>query len=87
MAKSTPATMRSLAVSKFCKPEDYEVMELPVPVIKNPGDVLVRVHAAIIATGDTQYARGVFKFFESTECVPTQDMHLLDAMTNPRRRE
>lgn len=69
MAKTTPTTMRSLAVGRFCQPDDYEVMELAVPAIKNPGDVLVRVHAAHIVTGDTQFAGGKFKWFESTKYV------------------
>ena len=86
MAKTTPATMRSLAIGKFCKPEDYEVMELPVPAIKNPGHVLVRVHAANITTGDTQYAGGMFRFFESAEYVPTlETFDEADQLINPSR--
>lgn len=59
---SIPKTMRSLAVTKYCKPADYEIMELPVPEITRPDEVLIRVHASGIATGDTQFAGGAAKF-------------------------
>ncbi|KAK4149867.1 GroES-like protein [Chaetomidium leptoderma] len=55
-------TMRSLAVRKYCQPSGYEVLELPVPTITKPDDVLIRVHAAGIMTGDTQMANGMFRF-------------------------
>ncbi|KAM7199712.1 GroES (chaperonin 10)-like protein [Naviculisporaceae sp. PSN 640] len=60
-------TMRSLAVRKYCKPADYEVMQLPLPVITKPGQVLIRVHAAGIMTGDTQFAAGMAKLFMTLE--------------------
>ncbi|KAK0614897.1 chaperonin 10-like protein [Bombardia bombarda] len=58
MAQNIPLTMRSLAITKHTRPSGYQVLELPVPTIEAPDDVLIRVHAAAIMTGDTQYARG-----------------------------
>ncbi|KAI1131841.1 alcohol dehydrogenase [Nemania abortiva] len=53
-----PSTMRALVAPKFCTPSDYEVIDMPLPTIKKPDDVLIRVHAAGINTGDTQRAKG-----------------------------
>ncbi|KAK3314858.1 chaperonin 10-like protein [Apodospora peruviana] len=57
-----PAAMRSLAIRTYTKPSGYEVLDLPVPTITNPNDVLVRVHAAVIATRDTQFAGGMTRY-------------------------
>ncbi|KAK0743439.1 alcohol dehydrogenase [Schizothecium vesticola] len=55
--------MRSLAVRQYSKPSGYEVLQLPVPTIERPGDILIRVHAASIQTGDTQIAAGMSRLF------------------------
>ena len=62
---SVPSTMRSLAVRKYGKPSTYEIVEMPVPEMKGPDDVLVKVHAGSISTGDTQIVDGAFKLFNS----------------------
>ncbi|ORY68632.1 chaperonin 10-like protein [Pseudomassariella vexata] len=49
----SPRTMRSLAAPKYCKPADYQVLQLRIPSIKGPKDVLIKVHAAGLMTGDT----------------------------------
>lgn len=55
-------TMRSLAVrSKYGKPSTYEILDLPIPKITAPNEVLVKVHAASINTGDTQMVSGMFR--------------------------
>lgn len=36
-----PTTMRPLVAPKYCKPEGYEVIELPVPENKAPDEVLI----------------------------------------------
>lgn len=56
-----PQTMRALVARKYCKPDGYEVMELPVPGIKAPDEILVRVHAAAMSYGEIQQAAGTFK--------------------------
>ncbi len=64
-----PPTMRSLAVTKYSRPSEYEVIDLPLPEIKNPDEVLIRVHAGAINTADTQVANGAFRLFEPLPCV------------------
>ncbi|KAI3340600.1 alcohol dehydrogenase [Ustulina deusta] len=54
-----PSTMRSLVALKFCAPSEYEVIDTPLPTIKNPDDILIRVHAGSLQTGDAQRARGM----------------------------
>ncbi|KAI0442011.1 alcohol dehydrogenase [Xylaria telfairii] len=53
-----PSTMRSLVAPKFCKPSGYEVVDVPLPTIKKPDDVLIRIYAGGVMTGDTQRAYG-----------------------------
>lgn len=62
---SIPKTMRSLVAPKYCEPAEYEVVEMPVPEIKEPTGVLIKVHAAGIMTGDTQIAGGAFRIFDT----------------------
>lgn len=57
---SIPTTMRSLVAPKPCKPAQYDVIELPVPTIKAPNDVLVKIHAATLTPSETQIAAGQF---------------------------
>lgn len=37
--------MRSLVAPKFCKPSEYDVIDMPLPTIKKPDDVLIRIYA------------------------------------------
>lgn len=61
-----PKTMRALVATKYCKPDEYKIMDIPVPKIKAPDDVLIRVHAAGLFFGDTALAAGSFKLIIST---------------------
>ncbi|XXH03019.1 hypothetical protein Hte_009409 [Hypoxylon texense] len=61
MAK-LPTTMRALVAQKYCDPAEYEVADVPVPTIKGPKDVLIKMHAVGITTGDTQLAKGLGRF-------------------------
>jgi NADPH:quinone reductase-like Zn-dependent oxidoreductase len=54
--------MRSLAAPKFGNPSVYEAIEVAVPKITKPDEVLVKVYAAGISTGDTQFATGGPRF-------------------------
>ncbi|KAI1737728.1 alcohol dehydrogenase [Xylaria scruposa] len=56
-----PLTMRSLVAPKFCTPSEYEVINAALPTIKKPDDVLIRLYAGGVQTGDTQRARGMAK--------------------------
>jgi NADPH:quinone reductase-like Zn-dependent oxidoreductase len=53
--------MRSLVAPKYCDPAEYEIVELPVPSIEEPDEVLVKMQAGAIITGDTQFANGGFR--------------------------
>lgn len=50
--------MRSLVAPRPCHPNEYEVIEMPVPKITKPTHVLLRMRAAAINTGDTQMVLG-----------------------------
>ncbi|KAG7049701.1 methyltransferase domain-containing protein [Colletotrichum scovillei] len=53
-----PQTMRSLVAPKHCSPVGWEVAEVPVPIITNPTDVIIRVKAGAVMKGDCQRSRG-----------------------------
>lgn len=55
---SLPQTMRSLVAPKHCKPAEYTVVDLPLPEIADPADVLIRIHAGAIMYGDCVRAAG-----------------------------
>jgi NADPH:quinone reductase-like Zn-dependent oxidoreductase len=54
--------MRSLAIEEYCKPDDYQILSLPIPKVSAPDDVLIKVHAASINPIDVKIASGVAKF-------------------------
>lgn len=54
--------MRSLALTKYSSAAGYQLLELPVPALEAPDDVLVRVHAAGVNAGDCKLASGAFHF-------------------------
>lgn len=53
-----PLKMRSLAVQSFRSPEDFSILELAVPQVRHPNDVLIKVYAASINPTDVALARG-----------------------------
>ncbi|KAI1138276.1 GroES-like protein [Hypoxylon sp. FL0543] len=57
-----PEKMRSLVATKYCWPTEWEVADMPVPKIEDPNDILIKVHAAGITTGDTLLVRGPTRF-------------------------
>ncbi|KAI0876934.1 alcohol dehydrogenase [Hypoxylon argillaceum] len=65
-----PTTMRALVAPKFCRPSKYEVIDMPLPTITNPDDVLIRVHAAGLQAGDTQRARGASRILPGKMKMP-----------------
>lgn len=64
-----PNTMRALAVRKYTKPDGYELLQVPVPEVEAPDEVLIRMHAAGLYTGDAQAAAGSFRIITKTRCV------------------
>jgi threonine dehydrogenase-like Zn-dependent dehydrogenase len=57
--------MRALVATKACKPDRYEIMEVPTPTITEPTQVLLRVHAATIDTGETHIVDGKMWLFHT----------------------
>ena len=57
--------MRSLVATKFCKPDEYEIKELPVPKIHKPDEVLLKVHVSAFQTGDGMMAKGSTNFLST----------------------
>jgi hypothetical protein len=51
MAATIPRTMRAIALSKYCKPNEYELATLPTPEISNPDELLIKVHSASVNPG------------------------------------
>lgn len=58
-----PETMRALVAPKACKPAEYELRDIPTPSIAGPTEVLLRVHAAGMNTGELQMAAGHLGMF------------------------
>ncbi|KAF5023447.1 hypothetical protein F66182_4492 [Fusarium sp. NRRL 66182] len=65
-----PPTTRTLVAPKKCLPAEYEMMEQPMPTITKPNDVLVRMKAVAINTGDTQFASGAFDILHKGVSYP-----------------
>ncbi|KAI0160554.1 alcohol dehydrogenase [Xylariaceae sp. FL1272] len=53
-----PETMRSLAALKYCRPSEIEVIDMPLPRVEKPDQVLIRIHACGLLTGDMQRVKG-----------------------------
>lgn len=62
-----PATMRGLVVRKYGPPSTYEIMELPVPTIELPDEVLIKVRSGGMTGGDAQLAQGGMKLLWKME--------------------
>lgn len=61
--------MRSLAIEKYGRPEDYRIMQLLIPKIDAPDQVLIKVHAASINPIDVKVASGMAKMIWSNKYV------------------
>lgn len=61
--------MLSVVVPTYTDPSKYELVRLPVPVIVEPSDVQIAVHAASINPIDVKKASGVFKVAKKDEYV------------------
>ncbi|KAI3390223.1 hypothetical protein diail_12334, partial [Diaporthe ilicicola] len=56
--EQVPETGRALVAPRYCKPDGHEVVQMPVPQIEEPNQVLVRTHAVAMQAGDCQFAKG-----------------------------
>lgn len=53
--------MLSINVPSFTDPSKYQLSTLPRPVVSEPTDVVIQVHAASINPIDVKKASGIFK--------------------------
>ncbi|KAK7914403.1 hypothetical protein PG985_012106 [Apiospora marii] len=60
-ALDLPKTMRALGARKYTQMSGLEVLEVPVPEIKEPKQMLIKMHAAGFATGDANIIAGKMK--------------------------
>jgi NADPH:quinone reductase-like Zn-dependent oxidoreductase len=56
-----PQTMRALVLSTYGKPSTYFISDVPTPQIKQPDEVLIKVHAAGVNRIDIDFADGMVK--------------------------
>jgi NADPH:quinone reductase-like Zn-dependent oxidoreductase len=61
MVQDKDTTMRSLAIEKYCKPDEYQILNLPIPDIKAPDELLIKVHATSINPIDVKVSAGQVK--------------------------
>lgn len=61
-----PQTMRALVAPKYCRPAGYTVTEVPLPQIRAPEEVLVRVHYGTISFGEVSQASGAARLIMPT---------------------
>jgi NADPH:quinone reductase-like Zn-dependent oxidoreductase len=53
--------MRAVALTRHCKPSEYELATLPTPEISKPDQLLIRVHAASVNPIDVKMASNLGK--------------------------
>ncbi|KAL2843277.1 chaperonin 10-like protein [Aspergillus pseudodeflectus] len=53
--------MLSIGINSHGKPSEYQLLEFPRPEIRDPTDVLIKVHAASVNPVDLKKADGIFK--------------------------
>ncbi|KAK6820854.1 hypothetical protein PG987_015254 [Apiospora arundinis] len=58
---SLPETMRALGARKYTKMSGLEILDVPVPDIQDPKQMLIKMHAAGFATGDANIIAGKMK--------------------------
>lgn len=54
-------TMLAVTAPFYSDPSNYQLSELPRPVVSEPTDVVIQVHAASINPIDVKKAAGMFK--------------------------
>jgi len=64
-----PTSMRAIALSKYCKPSEYNLASVPVPKIAKPDEVLIKVSAASVNPVDVKLGSGVGKMMEKAGYV------------------
>jgi len=59
--------MHAVALSKYCKPSEYDLATVPTPKITKPDELLIKVRAASINPVDVKLASGLGKFMEKSK--------------------
>jgi hypothetical protein len=55
------STMLAINIPEYTSPANYQLSELPKPVVEDPKDVLIKVHAASVNPVDVKKAGGALK--------------------------
>lgn len=69
MALETPSSMKALALHAYGAPSTYGIATLPVPQVRSPNEVLIKVHSASINPVDVKMADGATKLMATDRCV------------------
>ena len=59
--------MLSITTPSFSAPSGYELSKIPRPIVAEPTDILIEVHAASINPIDVKKAAGMLKMAVSEE--------------------
>ena len=79
-----PKTMRALVAPRQGPPSLYEVRDVPTPTTLSPTQVLLRVHAVGMNTGELQLIQGDLRLFGIVKSVAhTKDTLSRTNMTGP----
>jgi NADPH:quinone reductase-like Zn-dependent oxidoreductase len=70
-----PPTMRRLVAPRKTTPEGFELQQVPTPTACGPTQVIMKVHAAGMNTGDVQIASGKLAIFHTPTYAPHRCLH------------
>lgn len=76
-ATAIMSEMLSVTISKYSKPDGYELTKVAKPAVEQPTDVLIKVRAASINPIDVKKADGAMKIAIQDKCVFPPDAALL----------
>ena len=83
MATQIPTSMRALTLSKYCKPNDYNLATLPTPSISQPDQLLIKVRAASVNPIDVKLAAGLGKYMEKATYALHPPSHPIPSLQGP----
>jgi NADPH:quinone reductase-like Zn-dependent oxidoreductase len=70
MASPNIADMLAVVAPSYSDPSNYQLSNVPKPVISDPTEILIQVHAASVNPIDVKLASGIFKFALKDEYGP-----------------
>jgi NADPH:quinone reductase-like Zn-dependent oxidoreductase len=65
---SSDTMMRALGVRSFGKFDKLEMLEVPIPSIVHPDDILIKVKAFALNGGDQVIIQGYSRVIETVKC-------------------